>query len=98
MSKYSDNLNLKSLINNNDYKDNTEHIRRANISQPLRKESIHLHTLKQQWQGTQEELIEKGQHECTFLYTNHTDLFNRIVKDELDMVIFANILDALESI
>ena len=96
--KYSENINLKSLINNNDYQDNTQHIRKAKISSALRKDTEHFQRLKQTWQGTQESLVEKAQKECSFLFMNHTDLFNRMIKDELDMPIFTKILDALQSI
>ena len=95
---YSDNINLKSLINNNDYQDNTEYIRRCKNSQKLRKDTNHLKYLKSIHQETQEELREKAQHECPHLFMHHTDLLNRMVKDELDLPMFDKILDALESI
>lgn len=95
---YSDNINLKSLINNNDYQDNTEYIRRCKNSQKLRKDTNHLKHLKSIHQGTQEELREKANNECYHLFMHHTDLLNRMIKDELDLPMFEKILDALESI
>lgn len=95
---YSDNINLKSLINNNDYQDNTDYIRRCKNSQKLRKDTNHLKHLKLTHQGTQEELREKACTECYHLFMHHTDLLNRMIKDELDMPMFEKILDALESI
>lgn len=95
---YSDNINLKSLINNNDYQDNTDYIRRCKNSQKLRKDTNHLKHLKLTHQGTQEELREKANQECPHLFMHHTDLLNRMIKDELDLPMFEKILDALESI
>lgn len=95
---YSDNINLKSLINNNDYQDNTDYIRRCKNSQKLRKDTNHLKHLKSNHQGTQEELREKANQECPHLFMHHTDLLNRMIKDELDLPMFEKILDALESI
>lgn len=95
---YSDNINLKSLINNNDYQDNTDYIRRCKNSQKLRKDTNHLKHLKLTHQGTQEELREKANQECPHIFMHHTDLLNRMIKDELDLPMFEKILDALESI
>jgi hypothetical protein len=95
---YSDNINLKSLINNNDYQDNTEYIRRCKNSQKLRRDTNHLKHLKSIHQGTQEELRQKANNECSHLFMHHTDLLNRMIKDELDFPMFEKILDALESI
>ena len=95
---YSDNINLKSLINNNDYQDNTDYIRRCKNSQKLRKDTNHLKHLKLTHQGTQEELREKACTECYHLFMHHTDLLNRMIKDELDLPMFEKIIDALESI
>ena len=95
---YSDNINLKSLINNNDYQDNTDYIRRCKNSQKLRKDTNHLKHLKSTHQGTQDELKEKVYIECSHLFMHHTDLLNRMIKDELDLPMFEKILDALESI
>ena len=95
---YSDNINLKSLINNNDYQDNTDYIRRCKNSQKLRKDTNHLKHLKSTHQGTQDELKEKVYIECSHLFMHHTDLLNRMIKDELDLPMFEKIIDALESI
>ena len=95
---YSYNINLKSLINNNDYQDNTDYIRRCKNSQKLRKDTNHLKHLKLTHQGTQEELREKACIECYHIFMHHTDLLNRMIKDELDLPMFEKILDALESI
>ena len=95
---YSDNINLKSLINNNDYQDNTDYIRRCKNSQKLRKDTNHLKHLKSTHQGTQEDLREKACMECSHIFMHHTDLLNRMIKDELDLPMFEKILDALESI
>ena len=41
---------------------------------------------------------EKANNECSHLFMHHTDLLNRMIKDELDLPMFEKILDALESI
>ena len=42
----------------------------------------YLKNLIQNWTGTQDELLIKAQQECSFLFVNHTDIFNRIMKKE----------------
>jgi len=64
----------------------------------LRRDTNHLKHLKSIHQGTQEELRQKANNECSHLFMHHTDLLNRMIKDELDFPMFEKILDALESI
>ena len=33
--------------------------------------------------------------QCNFLFTNYTDIFNRILKDELDLNILGSVIDVL---
>ena len=36
--------------------------------------------------------------ECTFLYTNYTDIFHKLIKDELDLTIMTKLLTILKMI
>jgi hypothetical protein len=44
------------------------------------------------------ELTETAIRECYFLYSNYTDIFNKIKKDEIDIDILFQFLNVLEQI
>jgi hypothetical protein len=47
---------------------------------------------------TKDELLIRAQQECSFLFTNYTDIFNRLIKDELDLDIMTRLLIILKLI
>jgi hypothetical protein len=95
-------LNLKKLMNNENYQDNTEYIRKVKHSVKIRDDIRKLDTFKNQNNNLKEtnppEYLEKCKELCNFLYTNYTDIFNRIIKDELDMSIMTQLLSVLKMI
>ena len=98
----SERLNLKRLINDSECEDNTEHIRKVKHSVLIRNDVRTLDTLK----NTDSELkssnldkfIEKCKLETPFLYNNYTDIFNKMVNDELDLTIMTKLLVVLKLI
>jgi len=98
----SERLNLKRLINDSECEDNTEHIRKVKHSVLIRDDIRKLDTLK----NTQGELktsdFEKYKEKCSqevpFLYNNYTDIFNKMVNDELDLTIMTKMLVILKLI
>jgi hypothetical protein len=44
------------------------------------------------------ELTELCQRECSFLYNNYTDIFNKVLKDEIDLNIMTKLLIVLKLI
>ena len=97
-------INLKKLIGNfkDEYKDNTDNIRKLKHSELIRDDIRKLELLKMK----NPELIntapykfeELAQSEAFFLFSNYTDIFNKILKNELDLDIMTQILYVLKMI
>ena len=90
-------LQLQSLINEHNVSDQTETIRQIKHSEPLRKEITLLMKIKDEC-DTIDEVKNKGMNECRLLYNYYTDIFNRIVKDELNVNMMHQFLDILKKI
>ena len=92
-------LNLKKMINESDCDDNTDNIRRLKHSVLMRDDIRKLDTLKNTHADMKnDDFIVLCQNECKFLYTNYTDIFNKLVKDELDLTIMTKLLTVLKLI
>ena len=97
-------INLKKLISNfkDEYKDNTENIRKLKHSELIRDEIRKLEILK----TNNKELMktaplkfeELAQSDAFFLFSNYTDIFNKVLKNELDLDIMSQILYVLKMI
>lgn len=92
-----DRLNLKRLVSESECDDNTENIRKLKHSALIRKDSKMIQILKS-LHSTDGQLVEQCRNRCSFLYNNYTDIFNRLVKDELDITILNRLLDVLQRI
>jgi hypothetical protein len=95
-------LNLQKMVSEMGSEDNTEQIRKIKHSITLRDEIRKLDTCKIKNKHIQlndpEKYIELCKAETPFLYNNYTDIFNRIVKDELDLEIMTKLLIVLKLI
>lgn len=95
-------LNLQKMITESDCEDNTDNIRTLKHSILIRDEIRKLDTFKNnnvKLQNTNREQYDNmARAECTFLYNNYTDIFNRIMKDELDLEIMTKLLIVLKMI
>lgn len=104
MSTLSDNerLNLQKMINDSECEDNTTQIRDLKHSILLRDNIRKLDTYKKQNRLLKEanylEYIDKAKVESPFLFNSYTDIFNRIMKDELDLEIMTKLLIVLKMI
>ena len=98
----NDKLNLQKMINANDVQDCTLDIRLKCHSVPIRKDVDRMIELKNTHHSL--ERIDPDEFEriliseCIFLFTNYTDIFNKIRKDEIDTTILYNFLDILYKI
>jgi hypothetical protein len=95
-------LNLKRLINETECEDNTPTIRELKHSVLIRDDIRRLDTLKKD-NATIRQLDPDGfsvmaQAQASFLYNRYTDLFNKIMKDELDLAIMSKFLAVLKMI
>lgn len=98
----SERLNLKRLINDSECEDNTEQIRKVKHSVLLRDDIRKLDTLKNVEASLKssnfEQFKEKCEQEAPFLFNNYTDIFNKMVNDELDLTIMTKMLVILKLI
>lgn len=86
-------LLLQKMIKANDVADQTELIRKLKHSHLLQDDINKLLKLKNE-KALDDVLI----NECTFLFNNYTDLFNKIKKNEIDLSILNRFLNVLRSI
>lgn len=85
-----DRLRLKEMIARDGAPDNTEHIRSLKHSGRIAADLLRLPKCGDD--------IERARAECSFLYNNYTDIFNRAFKRELDMKIMSQVLYVLKQI
>jgi hypothetical protein len=95
-------LNLKRLIDNSDCENNTDTIRRVKHSVKIRDDIRRLENLKKTdgyMRATDPaEFLELCKKQAWFLFSNYTDIFNKILKDELDLGIMSRLLAVLKMI
>jgi len=94
-------IDLKKLVKNmpDEYVDNTEGIRALKHSRLIHADILKMEELKK----TQAELRmanplqfrELCESECFFLFCKYTDIYNRLLKDEIDLAIMEKALNVL---
>ena len=91
---------LNRMISENDVQDQTGKIRALKHSDLIKQEVFTLRKLKSQYSRTRNTQVFKDMcvSRCSFLFNNYTDIFNRLVKDEIDMNILAKLLFYLKKI
>ena len=95
-------LDLKRLIDQSDCENNTEYIKQLKHSTRIRDDVRVLEKLKQ----SEHELMESNpskfselcQCKVPFLFSNYTDIFNKLIKNELDLDIMSRLLTVLKMI
>ena len=95
-------LNLQKMVAEMGSEDNTSHIRKVKHSIVLRDEIRKLDTFKQknaEMKSTdKDKFVDLCRIETPFLYNNYTDIFNRLIKDELNLEIMTKLLIVLKLI
>jgi hypothetical protein len=95
-------LNLQKMVNEMGSEDNTDNIRKVKHSITLRDEIRKLDTFKKKNTELQrtdkDKFMELCRTETPFLYNNYTDIFNRLIKDELNLEIMTKLLIVLKLI
>lgn len=95
-------LNLQKMVKAYGAGDNTSKIRTLKHSQRIRDDVQKLVGLKDQYRELREQ--DKVSFEklvlshCGFLWKNYTNIFNRIMKDELDLNILERFLNKLKEV
>lgn len=99
---HSERLDLKQLLDKSDYVDNTDHIRKVKHSVLIRDDIRKMGNLKTMSAEIRkkhpQQFLETCQSECRFLFDNYTDIFNKLMKDELDLSIMTQLLTVLKLI
>lgn len=98
-----DRINLKKMMEeNSDYVDNTNQIRRVKHSEKIRDDVRKINYINNHYaelkESNREKYLELCRIECMFLYNNYTDIFNRLVKDEIDLSIMTQLLTVLKMV
>jgi hypothetical protein len=95
-------LNLQKMVNEMGSEDNTDNIRKVKHSIALRDEIRKLDTFKKKHTELQrtdkDKFVELCRDETPFLFNNYTDIFNRLIKDELNLEIMTKFLIVLKLI
>jgi len=95
-------LNLQEMIKAYDADDNTSKIRKLKHSRLIKDDVERLINLKQKY--TRMATLEPKKYEkliishCNFLFTNYTNIFNRLMKNELNLNILRKFIDTLREI
>ena len=95
-------LNLQEMVNASDAEDNTSKIRKLKHSKLIQNDVEQLLNLKNKYKRMSltnptkyESIICKH---CNFLFTNYTNIFNRLMKDELDLKILMVFINTLKDV
>lgn len=98
----NDRLKLDQMISAYNAVDTTEQIRRLRHSGRIRKEIRSYMSLKEKYPRILKEEPERfrslAESRCSFLFTNYTNIFIKLLKDELNISILWKFLDVLEAI
>lgn len=97
-----DRLNLKTLIDETNFEDNTESIRQVKHSVKIRNDIRQLEKIKKKHSDLRktdpEAFFNICQSQCIFLFNNYMDIFNKVYNDEIDLLIMTKLLSVLKLI
>ena len=97
-----DRLKLQQMIKTNDVENNTEVIRNIKHSSIIRQNVEILESLKTKYSEMYKNDFSQFDNiavdQCNFLFMNYTDIYNKLIKNELSLEVLYNFLNALEMI
>lgn len=92
-------LNLQRMMKENDVAETTDQIRELKHSKLIRQDVKHMNELKKKYTRISHDQFKQiATTQCNFLFNNYTNIFNRLLADELDYNIMGQFLDILEDI
>jgi hypothetical protein len=95
-------LDLKRLLNTTNCEDNTKHIREVKHSTKIQRDVMELVQFQRKHRKMAEETPEifelEAQAVASFLYVNYTDIFKRILRNEINYEILGKVLDVLKAV
>lgn len=90
---------LNRLIKENDVQDNTEKIKTLKHSSKIRGDVAIIQNIKRKMKTKDFQSLDKEAiHKCSFLYTNYPNIYNKLLKDEINIKILYTFLDELAKI
>jgi len=95
----SQRIKLQELIDANHTINHTEEIRTLKHSKLIRDDVIKIQNIKRKLKTTHFKTLDNEvQKECFFLFKNYTLIYNKLLKNDLDIKILYKFLDVLETI
>ena len=98
----SERLNLQRMIKANDSENNTQLIRTLKHSRLIKDDVDLLLKVKRDnshlAKSNPDEFDNMCINQCSFLFNNYTDIFNKVKKDEINLTILLQLLNVLHSI
>ena len=102
MNTFTQSLNMKALMESDDYVNNTDRIREIKHSELILADIGKICELKKthpKMKVVEEEKFKYlCQTSCPFLHSNYTDIFNKVVNDELDLKMMVEFVQTLKQI
>lgn len=90
---------LNRLIKENDVQDNTKTIKSLKHSSKIRKDVAIIQNIKRQNRSKDFKTLDKEAiRKCSFLYTNYPNIYNKLLKDQIDIKVMYTFLDELAKI
>uniref|UniRef100_A0A6C0L1U1 Uncharacterized protein n=1 Tax=viral metagenome TaxID=1070528 RepID=A0A6C0L1U1_9ZZZZ len=90
---------LNRLIKENDVQDNTETIKSLKHSSKIRNDVAIIQNIKRQLKTKDFQTLDKEAiHKSSFLYTSYPNIYNKLLKDEIDIKVLYTFLDELAKI
>ena len=98
---HDDRLKLNEMINQYNTEDQTDFIRELKHSSIIRKEVNRLVEIVKECKEQNKsvsEIRDISMLECNFIFSYYTDIYNRIIKEEIDLSLLHRFLDVLTQI
>ena len=90
---------LDELIKENNTTDNTSYIQQVQHSNKIRKDVSIIQNIKRQLKTKDFKTLDKeANSKCSFLFINYPNIYNKLLKDEIDINILYQFLFELEQI
>ena len=90
---------LEEISSKEDVPQTTTKIRKLKHSKFIKRDLQHYYSLKHRYSRiSKKQFKQMAAKQCQFIYKNYTNLFNRLVNDELERAILGRFIDALEKI
>ena len=92
-------IKLNEMIQQNNTENNTEKIRKLKHSNLIRQDVVKIQNIKRKTKTNNfKKLDSECIKECFFLFTNYTNIYNKLLKNEINLNILYKFLDCLKNI